>query len=297
MQNLSRIDWRIIPVVLGLMVISLLVISSMTGTEFEGFWTPLVRSQIRWFLLGWGLFAVMALFDYRKLKSFSWILYTLMLVSLLGLYLMPTIQNVHRWYRIPGLGLTFQPSEHAKLILAITLAAFLERQEGRISSLSVAVQAGLIAGVPFLLILKQPDLGTALILFPIALAICYFAGLHRGAIRFLSVGAIAGLILVLSLFVGIFSHEEAFNSGPVDSGVDLFHSFNSPVLFHGSKERYIGEGEVGFHFFEAHSSSKKFYLKELCLKRNCLSRYLYNNINILALNNCFLTGELLGEYN
>ena len=208
MQNLSRIDWRIIPVVLGLMVISLLVISSMTGTEFEGFWTPLVRSQIRWFLLGWGLFAVMALFDYRKLKSFSWILYTLMLVSLLGLYLMPTIQNVHRWYRIPGLGLTFQPSEHAKLILAITLAAFLERQEGRISSLSVAVQAGLIAGVPFLLILKQPDLGTALILFPIALAICYFAGLHRGAIRFLSVGAIAGLILVLSLFVGIFSHEE-----------------------------------------------------------------------------------------
>ena len=45
--------------------------------------------------------------------------------------------------------------------------------------------------------------------------------------------------------------RQAFNSGPVDSGVDLFHSFNSPVLFHGSKERYIGEGEVGFHFFEA----------------------------------------------
>jgi len=57
------------------------------------------------------------------------------------------------------------------------------------------------------------------------------------------------------------------------------------------------EGEISFHFFEAHSSSKKFYLKELCLKRNCLSRYLYNNINILELYNCFLTGELLGKYN
>src|SRR5208283_75891 len=94
-----------------------------------------------------------------------------------------------------------------------------------------------------------------------------------------------GIVAFKAFTDGIVSQKQAFNSGPVDSGVDLFHSFNSPVLFHGSKERYIGEGEVGFHFFEAHSSSKKFYLKELCLKRNCLSRYLYNNINILALHN------------
>jgi hypothetical protein len=79
--------------------------------------------------------------------------------------------------------------------------------------------------------------------------------------------------------------------------VDRFHSFDSSVFFHGSKKRYIDEGEVGFHFFEARSSSKKFYLKELFLKRNRLSRYLYNNINILSLYNCLLTGELLGEYN
>jgi len=99
-----------------------------------------------------------------------------------------------------------------------------------------------------------------------------------------------GIVALKAFTDGIISHKEAFNSGPVDSGVDLLHSFDSPVLFHGSKERYISEGEVGFHIFEAHSSSKKFYLKELCLKHNFLSRYLYNNINILALHNCFLTG-------
>src|SRR5664280_736442 len=91
-----------------------------------------------------------------------------------------------------------------------------------------------------------------------------------------------GVVAFKAFTDGIVSQKQAFNSGPVDSGVDLFHSFDSSVFFHGSKERYIGEGEVGFHFFEAHSSSKKFYSKELCLKRNCLSRYLYNNINILA---------------
>jgi hypothetical protein len=84
---------------------------------------------------------------------------------------------------------------------------------------------------------------------------------------------------------GIVSQKQAFNSGPVDNVVDLFHSFDSPVLFHGVKKGYIGEGEIGFHIFEAHNSSELIYLKELCPKSRGLSSNYYNNINILALNN------------
>jgi rod shape determining protein RodA len=205
---LGRIDWRIVPVVLSLMVISLLVISSMTSDGDDLFWMPLVKSQLRWFLCGWTLFAMMAIFDYRKLQSLSWVLYFSVVVLLLGLFLTAPIQNVHRWYRIPVIGLNIQPSEHAKLILAIVLAHFLNKQGNQISSLRVGIQAFAIMGVPFLLILKQPDLGTALILFPIALGMCYFAGVHRGIIRVLTVLSIGGLAIVLFLFVGMFSHEE-----------------------------------------------------------------------------------------
>jgi rod shape determining protein RodA len=204
-RYLGRIDWRIVPVVVALMIISLLVISSMTMVEADdSFWTPYVKSQMRWFLLGCSVFSVTVCFDYRKLRSFSWILYGIMVLLLIGLYFVPAIQNVHRWYRV--LGLNIQPSEHAKLILAITLAHFLER-EGN-SSVSSAFKVCLIVGVPFLLILKQPDLGTALILFPIALAMCYFAGIHHYAIRFASAFGIGLLVLILCLFTGIFSHEE-----------------------------------------------------------------------------------------
>ena len=49
------------------------------------------------------------------------------------------------------------------------------------------------------------------------------------------------------------------------------------------KKGDIGEGEVGFHVFEAHSSSKMFNLKEFYQKSRGLSRYIFNNINILAL--------------
>jgi len=94
-----------------------------------------------------------------------------------------------------------------------------------------------------------------------------------------------GIVSFEALADRVVSQKQAFDSGPVDNGVDLFHSFDGPVLFHRVKKGYIGKGEIGFHVFEAHSSSKLFNLKELCLKGKHLSSNIINNINILALHN------------
>lgn len=208
--SLSRLDYRILPIVLCLMAISLLVISSMTAdlTE-EGpmFWTPLVKTQVRWFFLGWGVFLLCSAFDYRHLRHLSPFLYIAILILLFGLFFVSPIQNVHRWYRIPGIA-SFQPSEQAKLIVVIFLSWFLERRASKISSFSTAIQVGVIVGIPFLMILKQPDLGTALILYPIALVMSYFAGIHKGLLRLMSFLGICALLLVSLLFVGILDHEE-----------------------------------------------------------------------------------------
>ncbi|HEY4255512.1 MAG TPA: hypothetical protein VGM34_04120, partial [Chlamydiales bacterium] len=67
-KSLRRIDFRMIPIVFCLMLISFFVISSMTGEEGETFWTPLVKSQLRWYCVGWGVFFFAAGFDYRKLR-------------------------------------------------------------------------------------------------------------------------------------------------------------------------------------------------------------------------------------
>ena len=66
----------------------------------------------------------------------------------------------------------------------------------------------LIVGIPFLLILKQPDLGTALILYPIALVMGYFADVHRGMLRFMSALGVFALFVVSLLFLGVLDHEE-----------------------------------------------------------------------------------------
>ena len=207
--TLSRLDYRIIPIVLCLMGISLLVISSMTADLAEEgpmFWTPLVKTQVRWFFLGWGVFILCSAFDYRHLRRLSPFLYVAILILLFGLFFVSPIQNVHRWYRIPGVA-SFQPSEQAKLIVVIFLSWFLERRSSKISDLSTALQMGVIVGVPFLMILKQPDLGTALILYPIALVMGYFADVHRGVLRLMSFLGICALVLVSLLFVGVLDHE------------------------------------------------------------------------------------------
>src|SRR3990167_141450 len=125
----SRIDLRIVPIILCLMGISLCVISSMTADLSLGdsapFWTPCVKAQLRWFCLGWIVFFGAAAFDYRRLREWSLFLYVAVLLLLVGLFFFDPVQNVHRWYRIPYLP-SIQPSEPAKLIVVIGLSWFLE---------------------------------------------------------------------------------------------------------------------------------------------------------------------------
>lgn len=209
-MSLSRIDFRVIPIVLCLMMISLCVISSMTmgAGEFDEpmFWTPLVKTQLRWFCLGWAVFFAVAWFDYRRLRDWSLFLYIGIVFLLAGLFFVEPIQNVHRWYRIPYVA-SFQPSEEAKLVLVIVLSWFLERKGRGASSFSSALQMGIFIGLPFFLILKQPDLGTALVLIPIALTLGYFGNIHRGFLRVGAVFSLLALAIVALFFLEIVSHD------------------------------------------------------------------------------------------
>lgn len=211
-QHLSRIDFRTIPLLVGLMIMSLLVISATTCETWdkadESFFTPFVINQIKWYGIGSCVYVFFAAFDYRQLRKWSFFLYVVTVVMLFGLFFADPIQNVQRWYRIPGLGFTFQPSEYAKLFVVITLSWFLERKTQVIQSNRTAWQAIIIVAIPFFLILKQPDLGTALVLFPIALVMFYFGGIKKRFVVIMSLMAAVGIFFISLIFLGIVSHEE-----------------------------------------------------------------------------------------
>lgn len=211
-RYIGRIDFRTIPILLILMCISLLVIAATTGDPGdigeENLFTPVAKSQLRWFAIGWCVYLFFAGLDYRKLKEWTWVLYFGMLVMLIGLFFVPAIQNVHRWYKIPGVNFAFQPSEYAKLIVVMALSLYLENKGRDTYRKSATLKAILIVFVPFVLILKQPDLGTALVLYPIALVMFYFGGIKKKVVRAMSLMAMGGLVFISMMFLGFIDHEE-----------------------------------------------------------------------------------------
>jgi rod shape determining protein RodA len=210
-RYLGRIDFRTIPILLVLMCISILVIAATTGDPSEIgdeiLLTPMSKSQIRWFAIGWVAYLFFAGLDYRNFRKWTWVLYFAMLLMLIGLFFVPAIQNVHRWYRIPGVNFAFQPSEYAKLVVVMTLSLYLDNRVREVDRRSVTLKAILIVFIPLLLILKQPDLGTALVLYPIALVMFYFGGIKKKVVQVMSLLAMGGLAFISMMFLGFIDHE------------------------------------------------------------------------------------------
>jgi rod shape determining protein RodA len=216
-RYLRWMDWRTIPILIVLMSISLLVISATTG-DVQDFgqhdigWmsiaTPYAISQLKWYGLGWLAYLFFAALDYRIFKKLAMPLYLFMILMLVGLFFTPAIQNVHRWYKIPGLGMSFQPSEYAKLIVVIVVSWFLEGKGRSTSNSRVALKTILLVLIPFVLILKQPDLGTSLVLYPITLVLLYLAGAHKKWIFWMKTFGVAGVVIVSLFFLGIAPHEK-----------------------------------------------------------------------------------------
>lgn len=208
---IKRIDFKTIPIIASLMMISLLVIYATTCISPGGdhiTLSPFFKNQIRAFALGILVYLFLICFDYRKLRQWTWLFYLGILILLVGLYFTTPIHNVRRWFRFPFIPFDIQPSEYAKLVVVITLSWFLEKKYQEAEHWKTFLQASFIVLLPFVLILKQPDLGTALILCPITLVIFYFGGIKKKIIIALSISAFAVFAFVLLIFLGVLSHEE-----------------------------------------------------------------------------------------
>ncbi len=192
-RRIRDLDWPLLGMVLLMSLISVLEIYSATlHTQFTGF----DERQVLWILAGLGAMLFMAVVDYHWLLDQIHWLYGFALLSL-GAVLVAgqRIMGARRWIRLPG-GMHFQPSEWVKLVLIVAMARYISGLSGREMTWKDVMKAILLIAVPMVLVLKQPDMGTALTYSPIL-----FAGLFLGGI-----GWKKGLILALvsvSLVTGI----------------------------------------------------------------------------------------------
>ena len=132
--------------------------------------------QISWMLIGF--FILMPLFiliDYQKIIDFGYVMYLLGLVVLAMVLVLGHIRSgAQRWFSIAGFNI--QPSEFNKIIYIVTMASYLGHKRADIFNIKGLIIPLALTAIPFILILLQPDLGTALILVPVAFAMLFMAG-------------------------------------------------------------------------------------------------------------------------
>jgi rod shape determining protein RodA len=130
---------------------------------------------LMWTAIAIAVFAVATAFDYHWLKTLSWPLYLVQLgLLVVTLVVGSEVGGSSRWVSV--FGLQFQFSELAKVLMIVVLANYLGSRLGRLGSIWSIVGAGILAGPPFVLVLLQPDLGTALVFGAILVTTLFMSG-------------------------------------------------------------------------------------------------------------------------
>jgi len=176
----THFDWIFMLLVALVAIAGIVNLYSATAT-WGGAATPVYLKQAFWFGLGLLVVIGLCLFDYRHLEYIGFPAYGVALLLLLAVLLAGrTSMGATRWISFGGFGL--QPSEVMKIIIIIVLARyFSEKPTQRGFTLVELIIPGALLLVPVLLVVKQPDLGTAMLLLAIGSSMAVFAGVRRSA--------------------------------------------------------------------------------------------------------------------
>ena len=175
-RKLKRIDPMIVMLVLALAIIGFVTLYSVQKSAHAA--TPYHTQQIVRFLMGALLAAVIVCIDYRVLVALAPAFYVIAVGLLVAVEIAGhTAMGAERWLKIGPF--VVQPSEQTKLVVVLSLAWYLSHIGDKVRRLPYFLLAFAIAGVPALLILKQPNLGTAAVMGPIAIMMLYVAGCKR----------------------------------------------------------------------------------------------------------------------
>ncbi|UTD02664.1 rod shape-determining protein RodA [Treponema socranskii subsp. buccale] len=163
--------------------------------------------QTVWASIGIVLIVITALYDYRKTTRYAYILYAALAPVLLYTVIFGRhVNGANSWIGIGHFGI--QPSEFGKIIFILFLAKYLSESAGEVPLKRFLIAAAIFA-LPVLLILAQPDLGTASVYIPVFLVMCFMAGIPLRYILFVfAVGMGTIFLTVLPVWNDVIAHRK-----------------------------------------------------------------------------------------
>lgn len=209
-----RVDWVLLLVVTLILALGFVYLSSTAGSLSsqatgsggrvslaEVLRSPLLK-QGAFLALGLSALVLVAGVDYRHFLRYGYHFYVVVLALLGGLFLAGVrVNGARSWYSLAG-AFQLQPSEFMKVAFLLALASYFRDRPAPARLVELAVPL-LLWGLPVLLILQQPDLGTALVFLPVPFAMLYAAGAKKKHLALVAgVGALLFLLGWCSLFKG-----------------------------------------------------------------------------------------------
>ncbi len=199
-RKLQSDKWLFLATLALLCVSVVMVYSASALVALERYQQPylFVTKQVMWAAFGMAILSVVMRVDYRSYRNerLIWICLGISAVLLVAVLFSRPINGTRRWFALGGFGI--QPSELAKLAVIFFVAFVLERRMHRVNDVTYALlPIGVVVGVLVLLILKEPDFGTAVALMAIVGVMIFAAGLSYRYLIGAAAVALPTLYLVL----------------------------------------------------------------------------------------------------
>lgn len=177
-SNFKKLDWLIIGCISLILLVGLIVLYSASIKAGQSFAAIDASKQFVYVIFGFILLFLFSFFDYRLLKNYSLVLYVLMIFSLvLVAFFGKSALGATRWINIGFF--QFQPSEFAKLVLIIVLAKFFSKNYDQSSGLKYFIISLVYLMIPAVLVMFQPDLGTALVMIVIWISMVLVSKINK----------------------------------------------------------------------------------------------------------------------
>jgi rod shape determining protein RodA len=199
-----RVDPLLLLATLGLIACSVYVVGSATQDDIAGSPNYYLYRQAAYGAVGLVFMFALARFDYSRLREWRFGVYGTMIgLILVVLVIGSAAKGSTRWIPLPFFNL--QPSELGKLLLVVALSAFMVERMRRLSEVETTSRILLLAILPAMLVVIQPDLGSGLVYMAIAVAVLFVAGTkwtHFVVLGAVATGAVA-VVLIGAPAVGV----------------------------------------------------------------------------------------------
>jgi rod shape determining protein RodA len=215
-----RLDPLLLLAALGLVACSCIAIKGATADDVAGDPLYYFERQVVYGAIGVVLMYAMSRLDYSRLRELKYVLYGFLIASIVLVFALATAtRGSKRWIETPLMN--FQPSELGKVLLVLSLSAFIVDRLRGTGSRETTARVMLLGLVPTMLVMAQPDLGTSLVYVVGTLALLFVAGAPWR--HFAALGALGAVAIALALVALPAAGVEVLQPYQVDRLTSFLH--------------------------------------------------------------------------